>query len=72
MVRLIGTPGGITPPGAERSVFRLVVIVGAVLVVAAVIFMLWQDFHPAAKPIQHFPVPESGNMGKHGDRRDVS
>jgi fumarate reductase subunit D len=59
VVRLIGTPGGITPPGAERRVFRLAVIVGAVLIVATVIFMLWQDLHPVVHPTQHFPVPQS-------------
>ena len=58
MVRLIGLPGGITPPGAERRIFRLVVIVGAVLIVAALIFMSWQK-SPAEHPIQHFPVPQS-------------
>jgi hypothetical protein len=58
MVRLIGLPGGITRPGAERRVFRLVVILGVVLIVAALIFMFWQKF-PAEHPVQHFPVPQS-------------
>jgi len=55
---LIGTPGGITPPGTERRVFRLAVIVGAALIVAALIFMFWQEY-PAAHPIQHTPVPQA-------------
>ena len=58
MVRLIGTPGGITPPGTERRVFRLAVIVGAALIVAALIFIFWQEY-PAAHPIQHTPVPQA-------------
>ena len=55
MVQLIGLPGGITPPGHERRVFRMVIIIGAVLIVAALIFMFWQKF-PAEHPVQHFPV----------------
>ena len=59
VVQLIGLPGGITPPGHERRVFRLVVIVGAVLIVAALIFMSWQK-SPAEHPVQkHFPVQQS-------------
>ena len=58
MVQLIGLPGGITPPGHERRVFRLAVIVGVVLIVAARIFMSWQK-SPAEHPVQHFPVPQS-------------
>ena len=59
MVQLIGLPGGITPPGHERRVFRMVVIIGAVLIAAALIFMSWQK-SPAEHPVQkHFPVTQS-------------
>lgn len=59
MVRLIGLPGGITPPEAERRVFRLVVLIGAMLIVAALIFVFWQKF-PSEHPVQkHLPVSQS-------------
>ena len=59
VVQLIGLPGGITPPGHERRVFRMVVIVGAMLIVAALIFMSWQK-SPAEHPVQkHFPFSQS-------------
>jgi hypothetical protein len=57
VVRLIGLPGGIRKE-TERRVFRLVVIVGVVLIVAALIFMFWQKF-PAEHPVQNIPVPLS-------------
>ena len=52
MVQLIGLPGGITPPGHERRVFRLAIIIGAVLIVAALIFMSWQK-SPAEHPFKN-------------------
>jgi hypothetical protein len=36
----------------------MVVIIGAVLIAAALIFMSWQK-SPAEHPVQHFPVPQS-------------
>jgi hypothetical protein len=36
----------------------MVIIIGAVLIVAALIFMFWQKF-PAEHPVQQFPVPQS-------------
>ena len=58
VVRLRESHRGITPPEVEHRVFPLVVLIGAVLIVAALLFMFWQRF-PVERPVQHSPVLQS-------------